>query len=406
MPAERREPSLSRTRRSAQLKITDVKAFVVEPGTTAHGSSKERQWTFVRVETDEGITGWGEATNYPRGGSFIVANTIRLVRDELVGEDPADIERLWHKVFRSYTYLGARGMVTTAISGIDIALWDIKGKAVGRPVYDLLGGRFRESVQLYANGWFDGCETPEQYAVAAKKVVADGHKVMKLDPFLEMRPFHTAYQNGQISADGEEQGCDIVKAVREAVGAKIEILIDAHRHYNVPTAIRLANRLWEESKIAWFEEPVPPESYDALKTVRENTQTPICVGERLFTRWDFLRIFQERLADYVMPDVVWTGGISEIKKIATMAEAYYVPISPHNAMGPLQVVAGAHVMMTVPNFYRLEHSIAAIPAYNEMLVEPIDFNGETVSVPDKPGLGVEIDLDALARYAHPDWPAA
>jgi galactonate dehydratase len=172
----------------------------------------------------------------------------------------------------------------------------------------------------------------------------------------------------------------------------------------VPTAVRLANRLYAESKIDWFEEPVPPEGYDALRAVREQVQCSLCVGERLFTRWDFLPIFQQRLADYVMPDVVWTGGISELKKIATMAEAYFVPISPHNAMGPLQVVAGAHVMMTVPNFYRLEHSTAAIPAYNLMLMEPIHFQGNEVRVSGKPGLGVELNLEVIQAHLHPNSP--
>jgi galactonate dehydratase len=385
------------------MKITDVRAYVVDPHLPEYGSSSEREWTFVQIDTDEGITGWGEATNYPGRGSFLTAQTVRLLKDVLVGEDPADIERLWHKLYRRYTYLGARGLPTTAISGIDIALWDIKGKAVGRPIYDLLGGKLRDTVRLYANGWFGGCSTPDQFAAAAKATIESGHEAVKLDPFLEMRPYHTGYVDGQISPDGEELGCNIVAAIREAVGPKVEILIDAHGHYNVPTAVRLANRLYEESRIGWFEEPVPPEGYDALRAVREQVQPAICVGERLFTRWDFLPIFQQRLADYVMPDVVWTGGISELKKIATMAEAYYVPISPHNAMGPLQVVAGAHVMMTVPNFYRLEHSTAAIPSYNAMLTEPIDFFAGEVRVSGKPGLGVDLNLDAIQAHLHPDW---
>lgn len=390
--------------RSLVLKITDVRAYVVSPDLPEYGSSAEREWTFVRIDTDEGITGWGEATNYPHKGSFIVANTVRLLRDELIGEDPSEIERIWQKVYRFFTYLGSRGMVTTVISGIDIALWDIKGKALNRPIYDLLGGKVRDEVRLYANGWFGGCSTPEQYAEAAKKVVESGHTAMKMDPFLEMRSFHTGYMDGQISAQGENLGCDITLAVREAVGKDVEVLIDAHGHYNVPTAIRLGNRLFEESKIGWFEEPLPPESFDSLKTVRDNVQAPICVGERLFTRWDFLPVLRDGLTDYLMPDVVWTGGISEIKKIATMAETYYIPVSPHNAMGPLQVIAGSHAMMTVPNFYRVEHSLAAIPSYNAMLTEPINFHGESVSVSGKPGLGVDIDPDALARFAHPDWP--
>lgn len=386
------------------MKITDVKAYVVNPPLPEYGSSNEREWTFVQIDTDEGITGWGEATNYPGGGSFLSAQAVLMQKEILVGEDPADIERLWHKMYRRYTYLGARGLPTTAISGIDIALWDIKGKALGRPIYDLLGGKFRDSIRLYANGWFGGCSTPEQYVAAAKQVIASGHDAIKLDPFLEMRPYHTGYVTGQISAEGEELGCNIVAALREAVGPKIEILIDAHGHYNVPTAVRLANRLYAEAKIDWFEEPVPPEGYDALHAVREQVHCSICVGERLFTRWDFLPIFQQRLADYVMPDVVWTGGISELKKIATMAEAYFVPISPHNAMGPLQVVAGAHVMMTVPNFYRLEHSTAAIPSYNLMLTEPIHFHGGEVSVSGKAGLGVALNLEAIQAHLHPNSP--
>ena len=386
------------------MKITDVKVYVVDPPLPAYGSSEERQWTFVQIDTDEGITGWGEATNYPGGGSFLTAQTILLLKEVLIGADPANIEPLWHTMYRRYTYLGARGLPTAAISGIDIALWDIKGKALGKPIYDLLGGKFRDTIRLYANGWFGGCTTPDQYADAAKKVVASGHDAIKLDPFLEMIPYHTGYVTGQISADGEELGCNIVTAIRAAVGPKVEILIDAHGHYNVPTAVRLANRLYAESRIDWFEEPVPPESYDALRSVREQVHCSICVGERLFTRWEFLPIFQQRLADYVMPDVVWTGGISELKKIATLAETYYIPVSPHNAMGPLQVIAGAHVMMTIPNFYRLEHSTAAIPSYNAMLTEPIDFSGNAVTVSSKPGLGVELDIDILRAHLHPASP--
>lgn len=384
------------------MKITDVKAYVVMPAIPGM-SDRERQWTFVQIETDEGITGWGEATNYPGGGSLLAAHTIRLLKDILIGEDAADIERLWHKMYRQYTYLGARGLPTTAISGIDIALWDIKGKACGRPIYDLLGGKLYENVRLYANGWFVGYQTPEQYAEAAQRIVAAGHTAIKLDPFLEMIPYHTAYLTGQISADGEELGCNIVAAIRAAVGPKIEILIDAHGHYNVPTAVRLANRLYTESKIEWFEEPVPPEGVDALRAVREQVQCRICVGERLFTRWDFLPILQQRLADYLMPDVVWTGGISELKKIATLAETYFIPISPHNAMGPLQVISGAHVMLTVPNFYRQEYNVAAIPAYNSVLTAPINFHSGTVNVSGKPGLGVELDVDYLMGHLYPGW---
>ena len=246
----------------------------------AYGGPNERQWTFVRIDTDEGIHGWGEATNYPGGGSFLTARAILAMKEVLIGEDPTNIEPLWHRLFRRYTYMSSRGFASTAISGIDIALWDIKGKALGVPVYELLGGKFRDEVRLYANGWFPNCSTPEDYYEAAKKVVAAGHEAMKLDPFLEMVPVHTRFTDGVISHEGEQLGYDIVRAVREAIGPKPEILIDAHGNFNVPTAIRLANTLHEQSNIEWFEEPLPQESFDALATVRQNTVPNICVGER------------------------------------------------------------------------------------------------------------------------------
>ena len=260
------------------MKITDVQAYVVRPRYPDNAGAFEGDWTFVRIDTDEGIHGWGEASNSPGGGCFLSAQTIKLLRQSLVGQDPFQTEKIWQQNYRRFTYLGARGLPTVALSGVDMALWDIKGKALGRPVYDLLGGKLRDSIRLYANGWFFGCSTPEQYGAAAKATVEAGHQALKLDPFLEMQPFHTGYLSGQISAEGEDLGCAIVQAVREAVGDKVEILIDAHGHYNVPTAIRLANRLYDESQIAWFEEPVPPESIDALRTVREHVTPSICVG--------------------------------------------------------------------------------------------------------------------------------
>jgi galactonate dehydratase len=166
------------------MKITNVEAWVVEPDLGGLSDYKgEWQWTFVTIETDEGITGWGESSSTPRNGSLLTGAGVRAVREALIGEDPADIERLWHKLFRRYTYMGSRGFPTTIISGIDIALWDIKGKATGRPVYDLLGGKMRDEIRMYANAWFGGCSTPEDYAAAAKKVVAEGHDAMKMDPF-------------------------------------------------------------------------------------------------------------------------------------------------------------------------------------------------------------------------------
>ncbi len=383
------------------MRIADIKVYVVQPGDAAPG----RTWAFVRVDTDEGITGWGEATNSGVGMALIIGRALELVKPDLIGEDPADIERIWHRLYRRFTYLGSRGMPTTATAGIDIALWDIKGKATGRPVYDLLGGRFRDRVQLYGNSWFGGCRTPDDFARAAREVLLpSGNTASKLDPFLEMRASHTGFTDGKISAEGEQDGYDIVAAIREVVGPQHEILIDAHGHYNVPTAIRLANSLHSQSSIGWFEEPVPPESFDALKQVREHTEAPICVGERLFTRHDFVPVFRDRLADYIMPDTIWTGGISEIRKIANMAEAYYIPISPHCVpSGPLELISAAHVVSAVPNFYRLEHAINLIPVHNDLLTEPIDIRDGYLTLNGKPGLGYDLDEEWLEAHRHPEW---
>ena len=178
------------------MKITDVEVYVVDPtgGAATYNDEPQNVWTFVRVLTDAGVHGWGESTNFPANGSLIIADAIRHLRPWIVGQDASDITAMWHRLFRKATYLGPRGLPTAVVSGIDIALWDIKGKATGRPVYDLLGGKVRESVPLYANGWFaalDGhpaAETPEDYAAAARRVVARGHTAIKLDPFLEMIP--------------------------------------------------------------------------------------------------------------------------------------------------------------------------------------------------------------------------
>ena len=387
------------------MKITNVRAYIVEPLTwTWAGETRPLRWMFVRIDTDEGITGWGEGSSFPHHGSELIGLGVLAAKEALIGEDPTNIEPLWQKLFRRYTSVGARGVTSSAVSAIDIALWDITGKAANKPVYQLLGGKMRDDIDLYANGWFEGCETPEQYAQAAQDVVlVAGHTALKLDPFPE---HEDGYQSGGLSEAGSEYAADIIAAIREVVGPNHEILIDAHGRFNVPTAIRLGNRLFEESNIGWFEEPVPAESNAALKLVRDQLAAPISVGERLFTRFDFVEIFESKLADYVMPDICLAGGISEMRKIANMAEAYHVPFSPHDAQGTLQIVSGAQLCMSLPNFYRLEHSMGSIPSYNRFVTEPLDFHDGKITLPDKPGLGVEMNVDEIEKASiELEWPA-
>jgi galactonate dehydratase len=380
------------------MKITDLTPYVV-------AQPNDRHWVFVKLETDEGLTGWGESGGNAAGTAHSVRSALLELKPDLLGRDPDDVEPIWHELYRRYTYFGSRGFGTAVQAGVDIALWDIRGQAAGKPVYALLGGRFRERIPLYSNSWFEGAgSTPEGYARAARERLRPlGHSACKLDPFFEMRPYHRKYESGQITQEGEQLGYDVVAAVREVVGPGFEILIDAHGHYNVPTAVRLANTLYERSRIGWFEEPVPPESYDALRSVREHTSAPISVGERLRTRWDFLPVLEQRLTDYVMPDTIWTGGISEAKRIAQLAEVYNIPVSPHCVpMGPLELLAAGHVVSSIPNFYRLEHSHALIESHNRLLTEPYRIEEGHLILNGKPGLGYAIDEERLrAVTEHP-----
>jgi galactonate dehydratase len=287
------------------------------------------------------------------------------------------------------------GFYHDALAAVDIALWDIRGKALGLPIYELLGGKFQDRLVLYSNGWFGGCETPEEFARAAKATVDVGHSALKLDPFRRGHTYLSRYA-ADYPPNDDLAAAEIVAAIREAVGDGVEIFIDAHGRFNVATAIRLANRL-APYRIGWFEEPVPVENWDALRQFRQGTDVPVCVGERLYTRWQFRPVLDGQLADYIMPDIIRTGGISEMKKIATMAEAYFVPITPHDATGPITLIAGAHVMMTTPNFFRLEIAYSELELYQQIMDPPFDVAAGYMSVSERPGLGHELREDYIAR---------
>ena len=385
------------------MKITKVTPWLISapaPYLDTANDNKEprqREYVFIEVSTDEGITGWGEIT-----GTFPVANrsvcaALRHVSDLIEGDDPRLIEMIWNKIFRSFTYMGSRGATTNIISAIDIALWDIRGKVLGLPISELFGGPVRDGVPIYCHP--QNGSSIEEMVQHVKAIVETGQKALKLDPF---QPHHeeesNGYLTGKLSAESENLGADRIAAIREAVGPDIEVMIDCHGRFDAPTAIRLAKAL-EPYNIWWFEEPVPVESTHALRQVRENVDVPICVGERLHTRWEFVPILENELADFIMPDVTWTGGISEIKKIATMAEAYYVPISPHDASGPVNVLAGAHAMASVPNHYRVETSRAKLNAYDEYIDHPLDIRGDKIYLSDRPGLGIELDRDYMRGHA-------
>ncbi len=379
------------------MKITAIVPWLVKVEASYWG-----EYLFVEVRTDDGLSGWGEITTTTKIANRAVAGMLRQLNDLLVGDDPTKIESLWHKTFRAFTYMGSRGAASHVVSGVDIALWDILGKSRGLPVYEMLGGPVRDDILIYTHPDQSRFTSREGVVEEIRAIIESGHDAIKFDPFPHYEghagDMH-GYLDGQLSKKGEREAAELTALIRETAGADVEILIDAHGRFDVPTAIRLCRALEDAGQIDWFEEPVPVESYNALRQVRERVSAAISVGERLHTRWEFVPIFENRLADYVMPDVTWAGGITELKKIAILAEAYYVPITPHDASGPINVVAGAQVMMTVPNFYRIETSRYDLSHYDKLIEEPLDNRGGRIRLNGKPGLGVAMNLDYLRRNA-------
>ncbi len=374
------------------MKITGVKPWLIQSTSSYWG-----EFLFVEVTTDEGITGWGEITTTTKLANRALRAMLQQIGAMIAGENAADIERLWHKLFRSFTYMGSRGAAVECVSAIDIALWDIRGKALGKPIYDLLGGRVRDEIALYTHPDQRRFTTPEGVVAEIGDIIASGHTALKFDPFPYQgdRELQDGYLDGSMSRKDEREAAELTALIRQTAGPDIEILIDAHGRFDVPTAIRLCRTLEDAGKIDWFEEPVPPESVDALRQVREKVNAAISWGERGHTKWDFVPILENRLADYIMPDVTWAGGITELKKISALCEAYYIPVSPHDAAGPINVVAGAQVMMTVPNFYKLETSEWNLHKYDVLIDKPLDNSNGSLKLNPGPGLGIEMNRDYL-----------
>ena len=375
------------------MQINSVKTYLVE--------GIKYNWTLVRVQTDQGIHGWGEATNWP--GSPLVEAACGHAGRLLVGEDARRIDYLWTKLYRDMNWLGQAGPLLSAISAIDIALWDIKGKALGAPVYELLGGAYRDRILLYANYWFiDGGHNPDDYARQAKEAVSKGFTGLKFDPFA-----HVSYRCGEdLAVDGcltEKQkrlAIEIVDAVAQAVGRDVAIAIETHAFMSAPTAVEMARRLAAlDFNCMWYEEPCLPEFPDAIAEVRRQIPLPVCVGERLHSRFMLKTVLDKRAADIVMPDITRCGGISEMRKMANLAEAYNVPFAPHNPNGPLSTISSAHVMATVPNFFRQEFMLKDVAWRDACLSHPLPIESGSFVLSNRPGLGFDVDEKVL--QAHP-----
>ena len=363
------------------MKIKSVKAIPASHAVTRAGVSVSRNYVFVKIETDEGITGWGEATC----GPLSVATMVDEFGEVITGQDPMDIEKHWQTLYHHFHVRG--GVVQmSAISGIEIALWDIKGKALGVPVYELLGGKMRDRIWTY--GRWDGL-TPELAVENALNHTSQGLTALKGDPFEHRGIF--------IDKESEDLAVAKLRAVRETVGPDVELLVEVHGRLSPSDAIRIGHRI-EEYRPFFYEEPVPPQNMEALKKVADNVNIPIATGERLLTKWDYTDLLPLQAVDLIQPDIIQAGGILELKKIAAMAEAWYVGFQPHNPYGPICTVASLHLDACTPNFLIQEGGIH--PWFQECSTNgfPKQTDGY-FGVPPGPGLGVDLDEDWLA--AHP-----
>jgi galactonate dehydratase len=374
------------------MKITEVKVWLVE--------GVKYNWTMLKIYTDEGYTGVGEATNWP--GSPIVESAARHAGERIIGLDPMRTDYIWTKLYRDLNWVGPFGASMCAISGIDMALLDLKGKVLGVPVYELLGGAFRKEIPLYANYWFTkGGFNAEDYAAQAREVADAGFSGLKFDPFAHTNYFYgdDLSSNLSLTPSQMDHSYHIAKAVREAVGNDIDIMIETHAMLNAKTAITMGNRM-ADLNITWFEEPLGPENPEMLRAFRErlNPEISICVGERHYTRHGIRRLLELGVCDIMMPDITRCGGPSEMKRMATMMETYSVLLAPHNPNGPLSTLASAHVCASVPNFFRQEFMFNDVPWRDTIIDSPINIQSGKLILSEKPGLGVDLIEEEMERH--------
>jgi galactonate dehydratase len=372
------------------MKITKLTTYSVPP-----------RWLFLKIETDEGIVGWGEPVL--EGRAATVAAAVEELSDYVIGKDPRNIEDIWTVLYRAGFYRGG-GIHMSALAGIDQALWDIKGKALGVPVHELLGGKVRDKIRVYS--WIGG-DRPSDTAKAAKDAVERGFTAVKMNGTEELQFIDTW--------DKVEKCIANVTAVREAVGKNVGIGVDFHGRVHKPMAKVLIKEL-EPYKLMFIEEPVLSENVSSLLDVMRNTPTPIALGERLFSRWDFKDIIASGAVDIIQPDPSHCGGITEVRKIAAMAEAYDVAVALHCPLGPIALAACLQVDANVYNAFIQEQSLGI--HYNksndllDYIVDPgvFAYNDGMVAIPNGPGLGIEVNEEYVieraqegARWRNPVW---
>jgi galactonate dehydratase len=367
------------------MKVTKVDVFLI--------AAAWRNYVFVKIETDAGLVGWGEGT---LGWKETAVREVVLDfgRRYVVGHDPFDIESLWFKLYQIEHNTGP--VMYSAMAGIEMALWDIAGKACGQPVYNLVGGKVRNKVKAYANGWYKSTKDLQELADKAKEVKARGYKALKFDPF--------GPGGREISRADLHRACLTVEAVRSAIGEEMDILLEFHGRFSPIMAIE-AIQAMIPYRPGWCEEPIPAHNQVSMAQVTAASPLRVATGEHTYSRYGFLELLEHKAAHVIQPDITYAGGFLETKKIAAMAETYYISVAPHNCDGPLKTIAGIHLAANIPNFLILETFQDYDVPWRESLTSgtPRVKDG-FYEVPSAPGWGLQVNEAAIA--AHPEDPDA
>ena len=348
-----------------------------------------KNWLFAKVSTDEGIHGVGEGTlNY-------FAKTIEAAIHELtplvLGMDPFQVEVISQRLTRDVYSDGAQ-IHMCAVAAIEIALWDIIGKATHQPIYNLWGGRCHEKLRAYANGWYRGPRTPESFAEKAKKVAARGYTAMKFDPF------GSAWR--MLSRYDFDLSVDIIRAVRDAVGPSVDLLIEGHSRFNVATAVQFAEAI-HPFRPAWFEEPVPHTNIPAMVEVARRSPVPIATGESLSSKQQFAELLKHEVVNILQPEPLNLGGLFPTRMIAAMADAHYGVIAPHSAQGPVCSAACVQLNASIPNFFIHEiFDEFNEPWEKEIVTNPVVVVDGYIEVPDRPGMGTDLNIEEIRRHPY------
>jgi galactonate dehydratase len=362
------------------MRIVDVRPLVL--------GTPWRNLTFVVVATDEGLEGVGEV-RMVNDTDALLGYLAEAVRNHVLGSDPFDVESLVFRMLRD-DYSRAGPVATSGIAVLELACWDIVGKALGEPVYRLLGGAVRNRVRAYANGWYTVERTPEEFRAAARRVVDRGYQALKVDPFGDAW--------AKLEPAELRRAVELVEAIRDGIGPDVELLIEMHGRFTPATAVSVAREL-EPFRPGWIEEPVPPYNARALARVAERVSIPVATGERIHTRHEFREVLELQAADVIQPDVTMCCGLGEARKLAAWADVYSVLVAPHNVGGPVSTAAAVHLAACTPNVAIVEHFNDFDEPYVKQaapgLPEVVD---GFFALPEGPGLGVALDEDVIADH--------